>query len=552
MNNKPLVSVIIIFWNAEEFIQEAIESVFDQTYDQLELLLVDDGSTDASTEIALRYAEQHPLKVRYLEHAGHQNRGMSASRNLGIRHAKGEYIAFLDADDVYLPQKLKEQVPLLQSHPEAAMLFGRTQMWFSWTGQPEDIERDYLTEFDFLPNTLVEPPTLLTQFVQNERYLPCTGSVLLRRDIIERVGGFEEEFRDAYEDMVFYAKVYLKEPVFVAGECWDRYRQHPNNSFAISFKTGQFHPSKPNPARKTYLNWLSEYLSKQGVNDTEVWQVLQKELWPYHHPTFYSLLACTQLLMKRTKRFLKRIARWTIPITVRRWLRAQQKRFKHRPPVGWVRFGTLRRLQPISRVFGFDRGLPVDRYYIAQFLSTCTPDIQGHVLEIEDDIYTRQFGSDRVTKSDVLHVVEGNPKATIVADLTCADQIPSDTFDCIILTQVLLCIYDVRSAIKTLYRILKPSGVVLVTLPGISQISRHDMDRWGEYWRFTNLSARRLFEESFPAANVIVEVRGNVLAATAFLQGLAAQELRQQELDYRDPDYEVIIGVRAVKPEVKR
>jgi SAM-dependent methyltransferase len=144
--------------------------------------------------------------------------------------------------------------------------------------------------------------------------------------------------------------------------------------------------------------------------------------------------------------------------------------------------------------------------------------------------------------------MQGNSKATIVADLTCADHISPDTFDCIILTQTLQFIYDVQAALKTLYRILKPGGILLATFAGISQISRWDMDRWGHYWNFTTLSAQRLFEESFPAATVKVEAYGNVLAAVALLNGLATQELRREELDHHDPDYEVLITVRAVKP----
>jgi SAM-dependent methyltransferase len=237
-----------------------------------------------------------------------------------------------------------------------------------------------------------------------------------------------------------------------------------------------------------------------------------------------------------------------LPAPARRWLRAKQRRLEQWPPVGFVRFGSLRRLQPISRVFGFDRGLCIDRYYIENFLSRYAEDIRGHVLEIGEDTYTRRFGGDRVARSDVLHVQEGNPKATVVADLTCADSIPSDTLDCIIFTQTLQFIYDVRAAIRHLYRILKPGGVLLATLPGISQISRYDMDRWGDYWRFTTLSARRLFEEIFPPGSVTVRAYGNVLAAVAFLHGLSAEELRREELDYHDPDYELIITVRTVKP----
>src|SRR5918997_3094056 len=142
MNSKPLVSSVMIFLNAEKFIEEAIESVFAQTHDNWELLLVDDGSSDDSSQIALRYAERHPEKVRYLEHPGHRNRGMSASRNLGIRHAKGEYIALLDSDDVWLPHKLQQQVAILDAAPEAGMVYGLSQYWHSWTGKPQDIQRD--------------------------------------------------------------------------------------------------------------------------------------------------------------------------------------------------------------------------------------------------------------------------------------------------------------------------------------------------------------------------------------------------------------------------
>jgi ubiquinone/menaquinone biosynthesis C-methylase UbiE len=151
----------------------------------------------------------------------------------------------------------------------------------------------------------------------------------------------------------------------------------------------------------------------------------------------------------------------------------------------------------------------------------------------------------------VLHYTGGNPKATIVADLTDGRAIASNRYDAIILTQTLQFIYDVRAAIATLHRILKPGGALLVTGHGISQISRHDMELWGEYWRFTSLSARKLLSEIFPEGGVTVQAYGNVLAATALLQGLTAQELRREELDHRDPHYEVIVGARAVKAAVE-
>ncbi len=230
-----------------------------------------------------------------------------------------------------------------------------------------------------------------------------------------------------------------------------------------------------------------------------------------------------------------------------RWMRSCCRRATRWPPIGTVRFGNLRRVTPISLEFGFDRGQPIDRYYIEKFLSNNAGDIRGHVLEIGDNSYTQKFGNDCVTRSDVLHVNPDNARATIVGDLTTGQNIGSDSFDCIILTHTLQFIYDTRAALGHLHRILKPGGTLLATVPGISQISRYDMERWGDFWRFTSLSALRLFEDAFPAGNVTVEAHGNVLVAIAFLEGLGVKELKCDELDHRDRDYELLITVKAVK-----
>jgi len=213
------------------------------------------------------------------------------------------------------------------------------------------------------------------------------------------------------------------------------------------------------------------------------------------------------------------------------------------------RWGTIRRLAPFSGIFGFDRGQCIDRYYIEDFLKKHEMDIRGAVLEIGDPGYTSTFGGDRVTHSEVLHVSSDNPRATIVGDLATGKGIPEAAFDCMIITQTYQMIYDVESAISWTYSALKPSGILLATLPGISQISRYDVDRWGDYWRFTDASARRLFGDVFGARNITVETHGNVLTAIAFLHGLSAEELREEELTYSDPDYQVTITLRAVKVE---
>jgi SAM-dependent methyltransferase len=231
---------------------------------------------------------------------------------------------------------------------------------------------------------------------------------------------------------------------------------------------------------------------------------------------------------------------------IRKKLTDALSRFKHRPPIGWVRFGSLYHLHPISRNFGFDRGTPIDRYYIEDFLSTNKYDIKGRVLEIRDARYTLKFGETRVIVSDILDIDPKNQNATLIADLTEAVGVPSDLFDCIICTQTLQLIYDIRSAVSHLYRMLKPGGVLLITTHGMSMLDVGDC--YCEYWRFTAASARKLFAEYFPMQNVEVESHGNIFALLTFLEGLALEEVRTKDLDYHDPHYELLITVRATKP----
>jgi glycosyltransferase involved in cell wall biosynthesis len=282
MERNPVVSVVVIFLNAKPFIEEAITSVFVQTYDTWELLLVDDGSSDGSTAIAQRYAERCPGKVRYLTHEGHRNRGMSASRNLGIRHATGAYIAFLDADDAWLANTLEEQVAILEAHTDAAIVYGPIQWWYSWTGRPEDSERDYVENLGVSPNTLIMPPTLLPLFLMDKAAVP--SGILARRDAIERIGAFEDAFRGEYEDQVFCAKICLNAPVFASSKSWYKYRQHPDSCVSVGYITGRTHG-----ARQMFLNWLAAYISAQGINDSAVRQVLRHELRPYRHPVLHRL-----------------------------------------------------------------------------------------------------------------------------------------------------------------------------------------------------------------------------------------------------------------------
>jgi glycosyltransferase involved in cell wall biosynthesis len=539
MDSSPLVSVIIPFLNEESYLQEAIDSVFAQSYDTWELLLVDDGSDDASSRTALECARQNPGRVKYLEHEGHASKGLSASRNLGINHSTGGYLAFLDADDIWLSDKLADQVAILEAHPEAGMVYGRSLWWSGWDGTAT--REDQLYDLGVPAGTVLHPPSLLEPFfISQTAAIPNPSSIMLRRELVEKIGGFEERFRDLYEDQVFYSRVVLNSPVIASESCWDYYRQHPRSVTAIGNQEG-----REVVARLEFLEWLAEYLDSLG--EARFWRATRKEIWSLRHPRWRSarqrLVVGTGSVPDSVLNLTRRVT--PAGIRARFWSAIYGRDYV--PPADLLRWGDLRRLTPLSREFGYDRGRPVDRYYIEEFLDSHRGDVRGRVLEIADDTYTRRFGGSAVSHSDVLTVAECDPSATIVADLTDAPNIPADSFDCVILTQTLQVVYDVRAVVRTLYRILKPGGVVLVTAPGISQISRYDMDRWGHYWSFTSLSLRRMFAEVFPEENVSWRSYGNVLAATAFLQGMAMEELKRSELEYTDPDYEVIIGIRARK-----
>lgn len=298
MKQQPLVSIIMIFLNEEQYIEEAIASVFAQTYNYWELLLVDDGSTDKSTKIAQFYAEKSSNKVRYLEHEGHQNLGMSATRNLGIQKAQGNYITFLDADDIWLPGKLEQQVAVLESQPEVALVCNPAQWWYSWTGNPAEMQRDFVQKLGVQLNTLVQPPALLIRYLQDECASLC--DVLIRSEVVEAIGGYETLFRGMYEDQVFHAKICLQFPVFTSSQCWYKYRQHLQSCTAISHKEGQYAA-----ARQAFLSWLGEYLAKHGSKNIEVERVLQKQLWRHRHPFLYRLLRRIKHLVSQVKRLVK-------------------------------------------------------------------------------------------------------------------------------------------------------------------------------------------------------------------------------------------------------
>ena len=243
---------------------------------------------------------------------------------------------------------------------------------------------------------------------------------------------------------------------------------------------------------------------------------------------------------------LKSILKKNLPFFLARFINRMGLYPGFIPPKGKISWGDFKSVIPFSFDFGADRGGPIDRYYIENFLASTSQHIKGNVLEIADNAYTLKYGGNKVTKSDVLHLNPDTPGATYYGDLSKGDHLPSDHFDCIILTQTLHLIYDYMSALKHCYRILKKDGVLLITVPGLSPIDRGE---WGGnwLWSFNANSMKMIFSELFPDNTFEIETYGNVYAAITFLHGIGLDEVEHSKLDIRDPAFDVVVTIRLTK-----
>lgn len=252
--DNPIVSVTLIFLNGEDFIGEAIESILAQTFTKWELVLVDDGSSDRSTEIAKDYAARFPQKIRYIDHPGHANLGMSASRNAGVAASSGPLLAFIDADDVWISRKLEMQMELLQAYPEAAAVFGSLLYWRSW--DKDDALPDQVVLTAGVADRFIRPPDALL-LAYPLGYAPGAGvDIMVHRTVFDTVGGFEAEFRGLYEDQAFILKILLSYPVYISSLPWLKYRQHRKSNVYQSHETGSYERD-----RHRFLSWFESYIA---------------------------------------------------------------------------------------------------------------------------------------------------------------------------------------------------------------------------------------------------------------------------------------------------
>mgnify|MGYP006281647593 CR=1 FL=1 len=533
------ISVIITCYNHGRYLGKAIQSVKSQGIDDVELIVVDDGSTDNTSDVASEFSG-----IQYL---WQENEGLSSARNTGFHASRGEYVVFLDADDWLLPEALQTVAGHAEASSSPGILIGGHVKAYD---TPSGISHGE----PYAPDLGKDPYASLLQ----SNVVEMHAAVAYRRDVLQAINGFDETLPAAedYDVLLRIARDY-PESVRCYSEPVAAYRRHGANM------TG-------NPALmlESTLDVLRRH--RASASEQPAHRRALREGIRYHQNLFgppilrrikravlrsdgqYDLADDVSILAKYApiwtmKQLGIHLARRVLPDRVRQSLREVVGKYVGRLSSEKVNLGDLRSTAPVNGNFGFDRGTPVDRYYIEQFLDAQSQDIKQRVLEIGERTYTERFGGDEVSRSDVLHYAEGNDEATIVGDLTDAPHISDDSFDCIILTETLQLIYDVSAALDTLHRILRPGGVLLITVPGITPMP-DDVIGEGWQWSFTKNSLGGLLEESFPASQVEIKTYGNVLSAVAMLEGLTQEEFTTAELEAKDEVYPVTVTARVQKP----
>jgi glycosyltransferase involved in cell wall biosynthesis/SAM-dependent methyltransferase len=514
------VAVVIPTYNHAQFLGEALESVLAQSRPADEIIVVDDGSNDDPEAIVRRFPG-----VKYVRR---ENGGLSAARNTGLSSSTADKIVFLDADDLLHPGAVEAGLATFELTPEAAFVYGAHRRI--------DKQGNVLVPYRY---TAIGPSPYLD-------FLRCNmigmhATVMYDRLRLSLLGGFDTRLRRC-EDYDVYLRLSLEGRVASHAGLVADYRWHGGN---MSADNGEM------------LAWVLKVHAQHKAaaearpETLEAWKSGRK-IWR----EYYADDTLNSLRGKPTPELLSGLAsamKASPAVTLRRSARGLKQRLVEKartlaarwpPPIGSVDFGDLGSTRPVSRDFGFDRGTPIDRYYIEQFLTRHAEDIRGRVLEIGDASYSKRFGGQAITQQDVLHVSREVPEATLIGDMAEPGVLPEGAFDCMVLTQTLHLIYDMRAALKQAYRALKPGGVILLTVPGITQLDRGEWNHtWS--WSLTPYSARRLFEELFLPSDLQIVSSGNVFAATAFLQGVALEEVEQKQLDEMDLAYPVIVSVRA-------
>lgn len=509
------VAVVITTFNDLEFLPAALNSVLTQRRPPDEVIVVDDGSTISPAG----YLAQFP-QVRLIEKG---NGGLSSARNAGLRVARSSYVTFLDADDLLEPGALEAGVACFRSNPQAAMVYGGFRR-IDVEGKPLGKDHVRMVTGDAYQQLLAT------------NHIGMHATVLYRCDVLAREGGFDETLKMC-EDYDVYLRLARMYPVAAHEEIVAEYRRHERNM-----------SSNSQGMLEAVLAVHARHGEQVQQARRQAWHTGQRHWRAYYKPEWPSLPNGTGVSAKMLKRVVRSVLR-RVKNRLRggRIHRLWSRSTKRWPPVfGAIRYGDFASTYPIDDDFGYSRGNPVDRYYIENFLEKSAPDIKGRVLEVAEDTYSKRFGGSQILQQDVLHYDKPDPIVTILGDLTQVGVLPEETFDCIILTQTLQLIFELEKAVTRVHAALKPGGVLLLTVPGISQIERTDWHKsW--CWSFTEASVRKLFERSFAPQELTLGQFGNVFAATMFLHGVALEEIDLRKLDVYDEAYPVIITLRAQK-----
>jgi SAM-dependent methyltransferase len=441
----------------------------------------------------------------------------------------------MDADDVLTPVAVAAALDCFVRHPEAALVYG-AHRWIDAGGRVSGGRR-YSAAGPDPRATLLRGDAVVVN-----------ASAVYRRDVLLAIGGFDEALSSHanYDVHLRLARdhVVVAHPVECALWRWRRETASASTPLAEALKVHGRH--RPDPGEDPVL----QQAWSEGRRNWRAWYA-QRTLAQHQDGSSRAStvaaaarLAPAAVVVEVTRTLARRGLR-RLPTVLGDALGRRLPQL-HVRPRGRVRLGDFAEPEPISMDFGWDRGTPIDRFYIESFLERNSEDIAGRVLEVGDDAYSRHYGGDRIALQDVLHVHEGNPAATIVGDMSEPGVLPGSVFDCIVLTQTLHLVYDMHAAVEQLHRALRPGGILLLTVPGISQIDRGE---WGAswYWALTPAAVQRLLGDVFGSELVAVESHGNVFAATTFLQGLAVEEIDVRRLAPHDPAYPVIVTARALK-----
>lgn len=529
---RPTVAIVITTFNHAHFLFEAISSAMCQTHSADAVIVVDDGSEDAPEEVVRRFEG-----VRLLRQ---QNGGPSAARNAGLEQVDTDMVIFLDADDRLLPNAIEAGLDCHASNRLSALVYGGYR-YISGSGEPYGGPK--------LSKMVMASFVSLLQGNQ----IAMHATVMYKRELLRQAGGFNVAFKRC-EDYDVYLRLARRFPIASHAEVVADYRKHGRNmssrnlrmlASALKVLSAQKRELRNEEERQAWHagrnNWR-RYYAEQILAD-EGWSKSEQPAFLNRAGTLARVwCASPQMAADEMQKRLKLLMARVLPRKLATHFLKQQE---STVPIGSIDFGDLDRTSPINSDFGYGRGTPVDRLYMENFLNHHRDDIRGRVLEVGDDSYSRRFAEARVTHQDILHIKSENPQVTIVGDLSQAGLLPRDSFDCIILTQTLHLIYDMRAATTELYAGLRRNGVLLLTVPGITRVHPYE---WGEWsWSLTQTSTLRMLSDVFGPEAVSVETFGNVFAAVAFLHGCALEELSVEKLWVTDPAYPVIIAARAVK-----